>query len=73
LNSQLHQALHRDIPVSIEYFQDGWLETVELRIKRINLLQMNLEGEITNSTRTMTLSLLDITKILTTDNRTSIE
>lgn len=73
LNSQLHQALHRDIPVSIEYFQDGWLETVELRIKRINLLQMNLEGEITNSTHTMTLSLLDITKILTTDNRTSIE
>ena len=73
LNSQLHQALHRDIPVSIEYFQDGWLETVELRIKRINLLQMNLEGEITNSTRTMTLSLLDITKILTTDGHTSIE
>ncbi|RIP33183.1 YolD-like family protein [Staphylococcus gallinarum] len=72
LNNQLHQALHNDVPVLIEYFQDGWLETVQLRIKRIDLLQMKLVGEITHTTRAMKLSLLDITKIVA-DTNTSTE
>ncbi|MCG7339900.1 YolD-like family protein [Staphylococcus sp. ACRSN] len=64
LNSQLHRALHDDATILIEYFQDGWLATVQLRIKHIDLLHMTLEGNIMGTTRSIKLSLYDITKII---------
>ncbi|MGY3480509.1 MULTISPECIES: YolD-like family protein [Staphylococcus] len=63
LNIQLHQALHADTPVSIEYYKNGWLEYITLEIKNIDMLHMYLEGYPLASSNTIKLSLFDITSI----------
>nr|WP_239468659.1 YolD-like family protein [Staphylococcus sp. GDY8P152P] len=67
LNSQLHQALHSDTFVHIEYYKDGWLENITVKIKNIDMTQMFLEGYLLKTSNTIKLSLFDITKI-TIDN-----
>ena len=63
LNIQLHQALHANIPVDIEYYKNGWLEYITLEIKNIDILHMNLEGYPLATSNTIKLSLFDITNI----------
>lgn len=63
LNIQLHQALHANIPVDIEYYKNGWLEYITLEIKNIDMLHMNLEGYPLATSNTIKLSLFDITNI----------
>ncbi|MDW4480865.1 YolD-like family protein [Staphylococcus saprophyticus] len=67
LNLQLHQALHSDTFVHIEYYKDGWLENITVKIKNIDMTQMFLEGYLLKTSNTIKLSLFDITKI-TIDN-----
>ncbi|WP_436861170.1 YolD-like family protein [Staphylococcus caeli] len=63
LNIQLHQALHTNTFVHIEYYNAGWLEQITLKIKNIDMLQMYLEGYPKQNDNIVKLSLLDITKI----------
>lgn len=63
LNIQLHQALHTNTFVHIEYYNAGWLEQITLKIKNIDMLQMYLEGYSKQNTNIVKLSLLDITRI----------
>ena len=63
LNIQLHQALHANTPVSIEYYKNGWLEYITLEIKNIDMLHMYLEGYPLATSNTIKLSLFDITSI----------
>ncbi|UXS59129.1 YolD-like family protein [Staphylococcus ureilyticus] len=63
LNIQLHQALHANIPVDIEYYKNGWLEYITLEIKNIDMLHMNLEGYPLATSNTIKLSHFDITNI----------
>lgn len=63
LNIQLHQALHANTPVSIEYYKNGWLEYITLEIKNIDMLHMYLEGYPLATPNTIKLSLFDITNI----------
>ncbi|PKI20698.1 YolD-like family protein [Staphylococcus succinus] len=67
LNFQLHQALHTEQYVHIEYYQSGWLETMMVQVKRIDMTHMILKGRNINDNSSIQLSLLDITKI-TQDN-----
>ncbi|MGE0974993.1 YolD-like family protein [Staphylococcus cohnii] len=63
LNIQLHQALHANTPVSIEYYKNGWLEYITLEIKNIDMLHMYLEGYPLATPNPIKLSLFDITSI----------
>ena len=63
LNIQLHQALHANIPVDIEYYKNGWLEYITLEIKNIDMLHMYLEVYPLANSNTIKLSLFDITNI----------
>ncbi|MDN6611919.1 MAG: YolD-like family protein [Staphylococcus equorum] len=67
LNLQLHQALHTDSYIYIEYYQAGWLETTHIKIKNIDMTHMFLEGYPIHTQETIKLSLFDITRI-TQDN-----
>ena len=67
LNLHLHQTLHSDTFVHIEYYKDGWLENITVKIKNIDMTQMFLEGYLLKTSNTIKLSLFDITKI-TIDN-----
>ncbi|KRG08822.1 YolD-like family protein [Staphylococcus sp. NAM3COL9] len=67
LNLQLHQALHTDSYIHIEYYQAGWLETIHIKIKNIDITHMFLEGYPIHTQETIKLSLFDITRI-TPDN-----
>ncbi|MEP9853325.1 YolD-like family protein [Staphylococcus aureus] len=68
LNLQLHQALHTNSYIHIEYYQTGWLETVVIKIKNIDMTQMSLKGYPFNKQETVQLSLFDITNITPHDN-----
>ncbi|MDG0844310.1 YolD-like family protein [Staphylococcus equorum] len=67
LNLQLHQALHTDTYIHIEFYQAGWLETIRIKIKNIDMTHMFLEGYPIHFQETIKLSLFDITRI-TQDN-----
>ncbi|CAM3175012.1 YolD-like family protein [Staphylococcus argensis] len=63
LNCKMHQALHDEQPVQMEYYQAGALHTVELHITHIDMLNMSLKGRDYHSDKPLTFSLLDITAI----------
>ncbi len=63
LNLQLHQALHIEQYITIEYYQSGWLEHITLKIKNIDMVHMYLEGYSLNNLEIIKLSLFDITRI----------
>ncbi|MDW8798315.1 YolD-like family protein [Staphylococcus pseudoxylosus] len=63
LNLQLHQALHTEQHIIIEYYQSGWLEHITLKIKNIDMVHMYLEGYSLNNSEIIKLSLFDITRI----------
>ncbi|MDK9847247.1 YolD-like family protein [Staphylococcus equorum] len=67
LNLHLHQALHTDSYIHIEYYKAGWLETTHIKIKNIDMTHMFLEGYLIHTQETIKLSLFDITRI-TQDN-----
>lgn len=58
LNLHLHQAFHSDAFVNIEYYQNGWLENINIKIKNIDMIQMFLEGYSLNNSATIKLSSL---------------
>ncbi|WP_204171654.1 YolD-like family protein [Staphylococcus sp. GDY8P100P] len=63
LNFQLHQSLHNNTPIHVEYYCDGWLEHKSIYIKKIDMLQMTLIGESKTDSQIVQLSLVDITNI----------
>lgn len=63
LNIHLHQSLHDNRPVQLEYYQEGWLKSLSLTIKHIDMINMYLTGVTYNDGEDIKVSLLDVTKI----------
>lgn len=63
LNIHLHQSLHNNRPVQLEYYQEGWLKSLSLTIKHIDMINMYLTGVTYNDGEDIKVSLLDVTKI----------
>ncbi|MCU5746185.1 YolD-like family protein [Staphylococcus sp. SQ8-PEA] len=63
LNLKMHQALHDETPVLMEYYMDGAIHSIEIYILDIDMLNMSLKGRNYFSNESLTLSLFDITHI----------
>lgn len=63
LNIQLHQSLHNNRPVQLEYYQEGWFKALSLTIKHIDMINMYLLGIRHDNDEEIKISLLDVTKI----------
>ncbi|GAA6826193.1 YolD-like family protein [Staphylococcus sp. 18_1_E_LY] len=63
LNIHLHQSLHNNRPVQLEYYQEGWLKSLSLTIKHIDMINMYLTGITHNDGEEIKISLFDVTKI----------
>ena len=63
LNIHLHQSLHNNRPVQLEYYQEGWLKSLSLTIKHIDMVNMYLTGVTHNDSEDIKIPLLDVTKI----------
>ncbi|MCE5039100.1 YolD-like family protein [Staphylococcus auricularis] len=63
LNLQLHQALHQNDPVQIEYYEEGWINDIDMYIIRIDTLNMVLEGKSCANGEKVCFSLFDVMRI----------
>lgn len=63
LNLQLHQALHQNYPVQIEYYEEGWINDIDMYIIRIDTLNMVLEGKSCANGEKVCFSLFDVMRI----------
>lgn len=63
LNLQLHQALHQNYLVQIEYYEEGWISDIDMYIIRIDTLNMVLEGKSCANGEKVCFSLFDVMRI----------
>lgn len=63
INQTLHIAINNNQAVCIEYFHDGWLESVEMMIEKIDQWAMLVIGSIRPSNQTCFIAFLDICNV----------
>lgn len=63
LNIHLHEALQKSRPVNIKYYEEGYINFIQLNIHRIDSLNFEIEGIKPNTTYRQKVSILDIIDI----------
>jgi len=63
LNIHLHEALQQSRPVNIKYYEEGYINFIELIIHRIDSMNYEIEGTAPHSRERHKVSFLDIIDI----------
>lgn len=63
LNIRLHEALQKSQPVNIKYYEEGYINFVNLNIHRIDSLNLEIEGIKPGTTYHQKVPILDIVDI----------
>lgn len=64
LNTQLHKALFQQQPVTIRYYDDGYIDTLACMITQVNRMTYEIECTLLSSNSPSKLSLFDILEIM---------
>ena len=63
LNIHLHEALQQSRPVNIKYYEEGYINFIELIVHRIDSINYEIEGTAPHSRERHKVSFLDIIDI----------